>query len=438
MALTAAGVGSGIDIEGILRQLNEVERQPVQVLNRKREALDVEVSAFGKVKSALSEFQTAAKALGKNSGFGAFVATSSDEDVFTATASNGKNAENHEIEVLSLAKHHRLSSGVYASADSAVENGTLTFSSGESSFDIVVDDNNNSLAGLRDAINADIGNNSMSASIISVDGGSRLILTAKDSGTEGEIGVTRNSALPLEGNAAGFEEITKASDASLIVHGFQVTRSSNSISDVIDGVTLNLTGVGKSTVDTRRDIGSLKEAVDEFVVKYNSMAESLNTLSKTDLIGDQLPRGVDQRMRSIFFDDVDLAEGDSATALSMGLSFDRNGKLSLDNDRYEQALEQGVDRFVDVFSKSDTGLVSKFSALVDEYTQAGGVISNREDGVDTRRSSIDDQIDRLEYRIEKTNARLRRQFTAMDLAVTNLQQTSGFLASRLGQNTNQQ
>ena len=433
MALTAAGVGSGIDIESILQQLGEIERQPIDVLEAKKEELDVELSAFGTVKSALTSFQTAANTLGTNADFGAFVATSSDEDVFTATATNGQVAENHAVEVLALATNHRLSSGPYESANSDVEQGSLTFSSGDTSFQIDVDDSNDTLAGLRDAINASLENKSMSASIISVDGGSRLILTANESGTEGKIDITRNSAFPLGDTNAGFEEITEATDASLIVHGFQVTRSSNTINDVIDGVTLDLTGTGESTVDTRRDLTSLKTALDEFVTTFNTMNDSLTQVAQTDLQGDQLPRGVEQRMREVFFDAVDLGDGDSASALDMGFSFDRFGKLSLDSNRYEAALEQGVNRFVDVFTRSDTGVASLFSDLVDEYTLSDGIIAGRENGVDTRKSSLDDQIERLEYRLEKTNTRLRAQFTAMDLAVTNLQSTSGFLASRLEQ-----
>ncbi|MDC0434482.1 flagellar filament capping protein FliD [bacterium] len=428
MALTAAGVGSGIDIESILEQLGEIERQPIVNLETKREELDVELSAFGTVKSALSTFQSAADLLGNSDDFGAFVATSSDEAVFTATSSGGEVAENLEIEVLSLATNHRLSSAAYASADSTIDQGSFTFTSGDNSFQIDVDDSNDTLTGLRDAINDRLENTTMSASIISVDGGSRLILTANESGTDGQIGVSQNSG----DTNAGFEEITEATDASLIVHGFQVSRSSNSISDVIDGVTLDLTGVGKSTVDTRRDLTSLKTALDEFVTAYNTMNNSLTQAAQTDLQGDQLPRGIEKRVREIFFDVVDLGEGDSASALDMGFSFDRYGTLNLDNSQYEAAIEQGVNRFVDVFSKSDTGISSLFSDLVDEYTQSGGIIASREDGVDTRKSSIDSQIERLEYRLEKTNTRLRAQFTAMDLAVTNLQTTSSFLTSRLG------
>ncbi len=429
--ITAAGVGSGIDVESILTQLNELEREPVNTLNEKRAALDVELSAYGKVKSALSSFQDSVTTLGSDQKFGAFVATSSDEEVFTAVASDGEVAQNVDIEVLSLASNHRLASAAYASADSAVENGTMKFSAGDNAFDIVIDDSNNTLTGLRDAINDLEDNTSVSASIIKVDGGSRLILTAKQAGTAGIIDVTREPNFPLGDTDAGFTQATEAADASLIVHGFTVTSSSNTITDAIEGVTLNLTGVGKSTVTSERDTTSLRESVDAFVTSYNAMAATLTELSTSDLQGDQLPRGIDSRMRAAFQGAVDLGNGDSTSALDLGFTFDRYGTLSIDDSVFNEALDAGVNRYVAAFADEDNGLASRFNDLVDEYTQSGGVIAIREDGVDTRKSTIDDQIDRLEYRLEKISARTRAQFTAMDLAVTNLNNTSGYLASQL-------
>ncbi|NND90220.1 MAG: flagellar filament capping protein FliD [Granulosicoccus sp.] len=433
--LTAAGVGSGIDIESILSQLDQIERQPVTALNQKREALDVELSAYGSVKSALTAFQTSVKKLDSNSDLGAFVASSDDEEVFTATSTGGQVPESVDIEVLSLATHHRLASEAYASATSRVAQGSTTFTVGDESFDLTIDDTNDTLEGMRDAINDLKTNNSVSASIINVDGGTRLVLTARNSGTEGEIELSSSGGKKgggkKDGPGSNFSEITKALDASLIVHGFTVTSSSNSVSDVIEGITLDLKGTGTAHLESSRDTTSLRASVDDFVNKYNSMTDTLNDLSQSQLQGDQLPRGIDTRMRQAFQLAVDLGNDDSTSMLDMGFTFDRFGKLSINETKYTEALDAGVDRFVTAFSRSDTGLASRFSDLVDEYTKAGGVIDGREDGVDTRRSSIDNQIDRLEYRIEKTNLRLRRQFTAMDQIVTNLQSTSSFLASRL-------
>lgn len=433
MGITAAGVGSGIDIESILSQLNELERAPINALNERTEDLNVELSAYGTIKSALSEFDTTADALGSNETFGEFVASSSDEEVFTATANNGQTPERHDVEVLSLATNHRLTSAAYDSADSTVDNGTLSFSSGSESFDVIIDSSNNTLAGLKSAINNSVDNSSVSASIINVDGGSRLVLTAINSGTEGQINVTRQgeSGLPIGDSASGFSEITEATDANLIVHGFSVTSSSNSVSNVIDGVTLELTGVGTATVDSRRNLESLKASVEEFIDKYNSLIETTNDLASSDLRGNSLPRGIETQLRTAFLGSVDLGDSDTATLLELGFSFDRNGKLSLDSGNYESALELGVNRYIEAFAKSDTGFSARFTDIINEYTQAGGVIDIREDGIDTRKRTIEDKIEQIEYRLEISSERLRRQYTAMDLAVSNLNSTSNYLASRL-------
>lgn len=432
MALTAAGVGSGIDVEGILSSLGEINRLPVVSLETKIEELDVQLSAIGTVKSALDTFQTAVDALGTNADFGDFVANTSDEEVFTASPSNGDVAVNSEVEVIALATNHRLSSAAYESEDSQVGSGTHTFSSGEKSFEVQIGSGGNSLKDMMDAINDSDDNDFVSASIINVDSGSRLILTAIEPGTESEITASRSlGGTPLGNATSEYTEITEASDAVLSVHGFTVTRSSNTISDVIDGVTLELTGVGTATVDTRRDLESLNAAMEEFSTQYNALTSTLSRLSTGDLSGDSLPRSIETRLRAAFFDTVDLGGGDNASALDMGFTFDRNGALSLDTERFDAALDLGVNRYVEAFSKPDTGLSSLFSDLIDEYSETGGVITGRENGIDTRKSSIDSQIERMEYRLEKTNLRLRAQFTAMDLAITELNATSGFLNNLL-------
>jgi flagellar hook-associated protein 2 len=426
--ITAAGVGSGIDIESILSQLDAIERQPVNVLNSKRSALDVELSAYGTLKGALSAVTTAADTLGSDNDFGAYEAFSSDEAVFTAISTGGDIAQSHDLDVLSLATNHRLSSEAFDSADSEVRDGTWSFSSGENDFSVEVGPNEATLEGLVAAINNSISNTSLSASIINVDGGSRMILTAKETGTEHEIEVTNQPG--NDRREIDFSVVTEASDAQVSLHGFTITSSSNTITDAIDGVTLNLKGIGEATVNTERNTDSLRTSLDSFVAKYNSLSDTMSNLSQNQLQGDSLTRGIESRMRDIFFNSIELENGDSSTALELGFTFDRYGKLSIDSSKYNAALEQGVDRYVNMFNSTD-GLSSQFSTLIDEYTQAGGIIDTREDGVGTRQSSIDTQIDRLEYRLDKTSERLRRQFTAMDLVVTNLQSTSSFLTSRL-------
>lgn len=150
--ITAAGIGSGIEVESIITSLMELERQPIEALNTKKSRLDVELSAMGRVKSSMNELATSARVLGDGTKFGPFEASSSDEDVLTATATGGSSAEYHSVEVLSLAQNHRMASGLYDSIEATVGSGSMSFSAGENSFDITIDGTNNTLVGLRDAM----------------------------------------------------------------------------------------------------------------------------------------------------------------------------------------------------------------------------------------------------------------------------------------------
>ncbi len=427
--ITAAGVGSGIDVESIISQLMQLERQPVDALTRRRESLDVELSAFGSVKSAMNELATISRTLGDSALFGPFQASSSDEDVYSATATGGSSAESHSVEVLSLAQNHRLASSLFESRDSAVGTGSYSFSSGDNSFSITVDATSNSLVGLRDAINDSADNTSVAASILKVDGGSRLVLNAKEGGTANTITLSGTGS-----SVSGFNEITAAVDAQLIVDGFAVTHSSNVVSDVIEGVTLNLKSIGVSNLETHRDVDSLRESMNQFVEKYNSLRTGFDQLSSGNLQGDRLPRNAESKLRNIFSEPIQLANGDAINPMDIGFTFDRYGVLSIDESRLEAASSGGLEKFIDIFTTTDSGFADKIETALEDYTRADGFISGREDGIENRQQSIDKQLERMDNRLISTEARYRRQFTTMDQMVTQLQSTSSFLTDRLSRN----
>ncbi|MEE9336296.1 MAG: flagellar filament capping protein FliD [Granulosicoccaceae bacterium] len=424
--ITSAGVGSGIDVESIISSLMELERQPIQALNNRRETLDVELSAMGSVKSAMNELATSARLMGDDTRFGPFQASSIDEDVFTATATGGSSSEYHSVEVLSLAQNHRMASGLYPSSDAPVASGSMNFTSGENNFEITVDGSNNTLVGLRDAINDSIDNTSVSASILNVDGGSRLILNANEGGTDNIIAIAGSSSI-----VADLTEITEALDAQLIVDGFTVNSSSNSVSDVIEGVTLDLKSVGSSDVQTQRDTDSLRDSLDAFVTNYNSLRSGLNSLSAGQLQGDQLPRNIETSVRNVFSQDIELANGQSISPLEIGFTFDRFGVLSIDEKRLDNAQIGGMERFIDAFSAADTGFSAKVEEALDRFTSIDGIIAGREKGIENRQGSLDSRIEQMDYRLENTETRYRRQFTVMDQLVSQLQSTSSYLVNQL-------
>ncbi|MBX2838330.1 MAG: flagellar filament capping protein FliD [Gammaproteobacteria bacterium] len=426
--ITAAGVGSGIDVESIITSLMELERQPIEALNSRRQTLDVEISAMGLVRSSMTDLATSARLLGDDTRFGPFQASTTDEDVFTATATGGSSAEFHSVEVLSLAQNHRVASGLYASSEASITTGTMSFSSGDNTFDITVDGTNNTLVGLRDAINDATENTSISASILNVDGGSRLVLNAREGGTDNAISVSGSNSL-----ASNLTQITEALDAELIVDGFAVTNSSNSVSDVIEGVTLELKAIGTADVQTQRDTESLRESLDTFVTSYNDFRTGLESLSSDQLQGDQLPRNAEAAVRNIFIQDIELPDGQSINPLDLGFTFDRYGALSIDEKRLENAQAGGMESFIEAFATLDTGFSTKIEDAIDRFTGVEGIIAGRQKGLENRQGTIDSRVEQMDYRLENTEARYRRQFTVMDQLVSQLQSTSSYLVNQLDQ-----
>lgn len=427
--ITASGVGSGIDVEGIITQLMEFERQPMQALADKKQKLNVELSAFGKVKSAMSELASAAQTLGKRTSLAPYVATSSDEEVITVEASESALAESHDIEVLALARQHRMTSDAYASGDAAVAQKTRTFTSGDNTFEVTTDSSNSTLTGLRDAINDSAENTSVDASIINADGGSRLVLTARVAGTANTIKVTGTGLFAQ----AEFSDLSTASDAELIVDGFTVTRSSNEISDVISGVTISLAGLGEASMQTERDQEGLRENLNAFVEQYNALRSTLDAQAQKDLQGDRMPRNAESRLREIFIAPIDLLNGTSRNALEFGLTFDRNGVLSVETPELNKVTSENMEAFIEAFTQPETGIAARFKAVLDGYTRSDGLIAGRERGIDNTKGRIDDQIEQFEYRLEKIEERYRRQYGTMDQLVGQLSSTSTFLSSRLTQ-----
>ncbi|MCB1754157.1 MAG: flagellar filament capping protein FliD [Gammaproteobacteria bacterium] len=419
-AITSAGVGSGIDVESLITSLMEAERAPLDTYESKKQTISVQLSAFGQLKSQLSALQDIATTLGDTSKFGEFVATTSNEEIFTATSTSGTIAEQHDINVLSLAQNHRLASDSFTDSSASVGAGTYSFSSGSESFDVTLEAGADSLKHLRDAINDAAGNTSISASIINVDGGSRLVLTAKDGGTANAITAP-----------AMFSELTAAVDATFEVDGFLTTSSSNTVTDVIPGVTLELKDVGSGKLSTSRDMENLRASLDEFVSKFNEISSNISTLSENTLQGDSLPRSIISKLRQEFFTTVETADGSTLSAYDLGFTFDKEGVLSLDEDKFEEISSTDLENYVAAFTTQETGFAQRIKDTISTYTQAGGLIDNRTEGLDNRTSTINDQIERFEYRLEQIEARYRAQFTAMDEMVAQLQASSDYMTSQL-------
>ncbi len=444
-SITSLGIGSGIDIESIVNQLVAVERRPIQFLEAQQAEIDIQISALGLVQESVSSFQNAVAGLSLASGFRAFAVESSDEEVLSATAGEGSVPISSDIEVLTLAQRNKLASSAYASTSSVVGTGQLNIAVGVDSFSISIDETNNTLEGIRTAINENLSNSGVSASIVTADDGSHLVLSSDEAGIANALTITvmgdgdgnDTDAAGLSnlvfdsGGTQNLQEIDVAKDATLTVDGFSITRSSNEISDVIEGVTLTLKGEGTASLSVSEDRTVAQSAIEAVVAAYNDLIVSLNTQRETTLQGESLLLGIETRIRQAFTNRFQVTGSNLSYLFDIGLTFDRDGILSLDSDKFTQAIENDFKGVVQLFTDPENGFAQSLDSILSSYLQTGGLIQARTDGLTDSRSQIDEDIERIEDRVELTEERLRRQYTALDSLVNQLNATSNFLTQQL-------
>ncbi|MGF1643660.1 MAG: flagellar filament capping protein FliD [Thiotrichales bacterium] len=419
--LTAAGVGSGLDINSMISGLMQVERQPLTKLQKQKSTLDVQISAYGRLKTAISDLVAAAQKLGDKDQFSKYTVASSDEKVATVTAGTGAAAESHTIEVTHLAQQHRVSSQAYTDANTAVGQGTHTFTYGTTSFDVTIDATNDSLKGLRDAINNASDNAGISASIVNATGGSYLVLTAKNTGTANAI------AAPA---GFGFTESQEAKDAVLEVNGFPVTSASNTVTGVVDGLTINLKGAGTTEVTSAADNSAMTKSMQDFTSAYNSLVSRIKSLRSEDLKGEGMLVGIESSLRNQIFANFTNAAGGTESAIDYGITYSKEGVMSVNTTKANAKISDNLAGMVAFFTDTDNGFAKRIADAFARYTESDGFIQTRTDGLNSRKKSIDVQMERFEARMVSVEARMRKQFGSMDSLVAKLNQTSTFLAQR--------
>ncbi|ARO88039.1 flagellar hook protein FliD [Nitrosospira lacus] len=396
MGISAPGVGSNLDVNGIVSQLMAVERQPLALLAKREADYQAKLSAYGTLKGALASFQTVMKGMADGSRFQALTASAADTSVLTATANASAKAVpgSYSIEVEQLAQQQKIRSDGFASTASVVGSGTLTiqygsYDSGTNSFTlnsakpaqtVTIDPSNNTLAGVRDAINtANIG---VSATIINDGTSNRLVLTSKDTGAASSVkittadndgthldtaGLSRLAFDPAAAAGAGknLTEVQAAQDAKLEIDGITISKGSNTITDAIEGVTLNLLKSNlnaPTTLAVARDSAGVKAAVEAFVKSYNSINQTLADLSSYNaaakkggiLQGDSAALSIQTHIRATLSAAVGGAGGGIDSLSQIGVAFQKDGSLALDSTKLQAALDNGFDGIAGLFAVRGT------------------------------------------------------------------------------------
>ncbi len=447
MPIQSSGIGSGLDINGIISKLMEIERKPIYALDKKQSAIEAKISAYGSLKSKVADFQTAMQKLSSVASFKLFQATPQDETVLTASASSTAAPGSYAINITSLAERDKVASKAYTDANAVVGQGTLTLSVGGNSFQLTIDSSNNTVTGIRDAINNATNNTGVTASIVTDVNGAHLVLASDKTGVANNLTVTvagdsdgNNtdnaglSALTYD-TASGITNstaITVASDATAVVDGFNVTSSSNTFANVLDGVSFTAKAVGSTTLDVTRDDAAIKDAVNQFVDSYNALRTEIKNRRQGDLQGDNTLLSIERQMNDILNAGSAITGSSFSYLVQIGISIDKNGVMSVDDTTLSDVMKSDFNSFVNTFTAAD-GFANRFASFATNLLATDGLLDAKSSGLQISSDAIADQKLKIEDRLVSVERRLRAQFTAMDTLVASLSATGNYLTQQLAQ-----
>lgn len=473
--ISSPGIGSGLDVNTIISQLVAIERQPVTALQTKASKIQGQISEYGKIKSAMSTFRDAAAKLTNLDTWGQTLGSTSNTSAVEVTTTTGASAGNYSVTVQSLAAAQSLASGVFASSSATPGAGTLrielgtwganqasfTAKAGSTALDVNIEATD-TLAQVRDKIN---GAGAGVTAVVFTDGsGSRLLMRSSATGEENafRITVTDNDGTPTD--AAGLSALSydttlasrqmartqTAANAAATFNGLPVSSASNTLTNIVEGVTLKLVGVTADAVDVGivQDKESLKKAVQSFADGYNALAKLIADQTKYDaatksggpLQGDSSAVGIQRQLRLIA--GSNSAASTTFTRLSdIGLSVGPDGQMAVTASKLDNALANPAElkkmlSNADTLDTSKVGIARAFRNLGDAFLKFDGPLTTRAEGLRSRLDQNQDQQDRLNERIAQTEKRLRAQYSALDTTLSRLNGLSSYVTQQIAQFNN--
>lgn len=474
-SVSSLGIGSNLDLSTLLDNLADAERAPLKAMQQQHTAYQTKLTAYGTIKSVLTSFQAAAKTLMNSATFGAVKANVGNADILGVTTSSTAVPGDLNVNVTRLAQAQSLAGIGYAKQDAQVGSGTLTFEFGTTTgFDetsgnyvnpkftantstdkepnpktVTIEPGKGSLQDIRDAINkANVG---VKASIIN-DGSAkpfRLILTSEKTGEAMSMRVSGSSPElqslagynPETPGSNGMTETLRATNAALTVNGIAITSASNTVVDAAQGVTMTLKKTGSTSLSMTQDTDSIKASIQALVTAYNNIQSSAKTLTQFDteagtkgaLNGDGVLRGIQTSLRAVL-NSPETGMGENAPKMlaAIGVSMQKDGTMAIDNKKLDAALKDNLRDVTQLFSGDGKtgGFARRLSDVVDRVTADKGPLGAASAGLDKTLKDLEKRFDAANERVEATIERYRKQFTQLDLMVSQMNQTSNYLTQQ--------
>lgn len=464
------GIGSGLDIKNIVKAMVDAEVAPkASQLGRLEKTTEAKFSALGQLQSALGNFQAAMKDLNKMALFDNRTATSSNTALLSATAEKTALSGKYSVAVERLASSSKVTTAALDKDFKATEAGSLTVKLGgddESPVSVNIAEGA-SLIEIRDALNEQLKDKGITANIINnpSTGQSQLVLSGKETGSGKDIIVTgaggNLDALNVDGSVMAQAAVAATDDSPFVpatagalelaanavftIDGLKLESASNTVENVIPDVSFTLKGKTEEnkplTVTVGQDTKGVKDQLKKFVDSYNEFMEVSNKLTAVTkvgddkapvvggLVGDSTVRNLVNGMRNELSNVS--GNGDIRVLADLGITTQKDGILKIDDKKLDAVLETNFDS-VGQFFAGDNGLMSRMDNRIGGYTGKDGIIGSRQQSLDATRSDITKQKEKLTARAGQIEARLLKQFNAMDALVGQLNTTSQQLLQSLG------
>ena len=466
--MSILGIGSGIDLNEVLDQLEAVEKNRLTPIKAQQKAVNNKISGFGKLKSALSTFNSATAKLQKKELFQARFASGND-NYFTTNVNSKAQLGNYAVSVEQLATAHSVATNAINDKTSALGNNnetrTLTIEQANGQkLNITLGKDDTSLESIANAINqAKVINEDGSTSETTVNAtivrsgtdSYQLVITSKETGEQQAITSISsdddklNSLIGFNANqtdSSAMSEVAKAQDAKFSFNGITINSSSNTVKEVIPGVDITLKAVTTTAqnLTISADNDKAQEALKEWVDAFNQLQSTISSLtqftagdansdelnnSNGPLIGDSTLRNIDQSIRSIFSKGQ---TGELSVLAQIGINMDSNGKLVIKENELEKNLKENSEAVAILFTGDGetTGIANEVFAKVSSFIDSDGMIDTATNGLNSTLKSLDKRYDQVNNSIDQTIERYRVQFTKLDILINELNGMSNYLTTQ--------
>ncbi|CAI0869153.1 flagellar filament capping protein FliD [Serratia proteamaculans] len=461
-SISSLGIGSGLDLNGLLDKLSKAEQQRLTPYTTQQTSYNAQLTAYGTLKGSLEKFDNLSKELAKPTFFNN--TTASKHDQFAITTTDKAVAGNYNVEVLKLAQPQTLTTqapvsdqteklGTPGSSDRSI---TITAGDPQKDVKIPLSDDQTSLVEMRDAINnAKAGVN---ASIMRVgDNDYQLALSSTTTGEKSTVSVQVNNDDKLgkilnydsATNTGAMKQTVAGQDAEIKVNGTPIKRSTNSIADALQGVTIDLKTTTKKDEPQNLVISTDKtgtaDKIKEWADNYNSLLDTFNSLTKYTpvktgeaqnakngaLLGDNTLRGIQSSIKSALSAAQDNPELKGLGNLGISTNT-KTGKLEIDSTKLNKAIEEKPDQVANFFAGNgkDTGMATEIHNEIQNYIKAGGIIENSTKSINTSLDRLNSKITTVTASIQNTIDRYKQQFVQLDTMMSKLGSTGNYLTQQ--------